>query len=231
MRLHLNAKLVPTERFLLVRRVRQPSHKWLRRYEAEGEAGLQDRTSRPHRIPVQTPRRTLRRIEQLRRPRPAGWETAQELEVPVSTVSKHLKALGLGRIWRLDEEWDPPQRYEHAEPGSLFHVDAKRFGRIGSIGHRIHGNRRKRSRGVGWEVVFVCVDDHTRLAYAEVLPSENGKCATLGSTRQRNTLVEYFCRTTKVQCLPGTPVQSNGDAVQIRLRPIRQISALREVLT
>ncbi len=195
MQLHPNAKLVPTQRFLLVQRIRregwrvtqaaeaagvsrQTAHKWLRRYEAEGEAGLQDRSSRPRRIPVQTPRRTLRRIEQLRRRRRAGWEIAQELGVPVSTVSKHLKALGLGRIWRLEEELDPPQRYEHAEPGSLFHVDAKRFGRIGSIGHRIHGNRAKRSRGVGWEVVFVCVDDHTRLAYAEVLPSENGKYAT-----------------------------------------------------
>ena len=98
--------------------------------------------------------------------------------MPVSTVSKHVKALGLGRIWRLEEELDPPQRYEHAWPGSLFHVDAKRFGRIEAIGHRIHGNRRKRSRGAGWEVVFVCVDDHTRLAYAEVLPAENAKYAT-----------------------------------------------------
>jgi len=194
-RLHANAKLVPTQRLLLVRRIRQEgwrvteaadaagvsrqtAYKWLRRYEAEGENGLQDHSSRPHRIPVQTPRRILRRIEQLRRRRRAGWEIAQELGVPVSTVSKHVRALGLGRIWRLEEALDPPQRYEHAEPGSLFHVDAKRFGRIEGIGHRIHGNRRKRSRGVGWEVVFVCVDDHTRLAYAEVLPAENGPYAT-----------------------------------------------------
>ncbi len=195
MRLHPNAKLTPAQRLLLVRRIREQSwsvtgaaeaagvsrqtaYKWLRRSEDPGDEGLQDRSCRPHRIPVRTPRRTLRRIEQLRRRRHAGWEIAQELEMPVSTVSKHLKALGLGRIWRLQEELDPPQRYEHAEPGSLFHVDAKRFGRIEGIGHRIHGNRRSRSRGVGWEVVFVCVDDHTRLAYAEVLPSENGKYAT-----------------------------------------------------
>jgi transposase InsO family protein len=157
---------------------RQTSYKWLRRFDDEGEAGLEDRSSRPRRIPVQTPRRTVRRMEQLRRRRRAGWEIARELGVPLSTVSKHLKAMGLGRIWRLEEELDPPQRYEHAEPGSLFHVDAKRFGRIEGIGHRIHGDRRQRSRGVGWEVVFVCVDDHTRLAYAEVLPAENGPYAT-----------------------------------------------------
>jgi transposase InsO family protein len=193
--LHPNAKLAPAQRRLLVRRIReqgwqvakaaaaagvsrQTSYKWLRRFDDEGEAGLEDRSSRPRRIPVQTPRRTVRRMEQLRRRRRAGWEIARELGVPVSTVSKHLKAMGLGRLWRLEEALDPPQRYEHAEPGSLFHVDAKRFGRIEGIGHRIHGDRRQRSRGVGWEVVFVCVDDHTRLAYAEVLPAENGPYAT-----------------------------------------------------
>lgn len=195
MRLHPNAKLTPTARLLLVDRIRrqgfpvaraareagvsrQTAYKWLRRFEAEGEEGLRDRSCRPRRFPSRTPRRTVRRIEQLRRRRRAGWEIAEELGVPVSTVSKHLKELGLGRIWRLEEALDPPQRYEHAEPGSLFHVDAKRFGRIEGIGHRIHGNRRKRSRGVGWEVVFVCIDDHTRLAYAEVLPAENAKYAT-----------------------------------------------------
>ena len=195
MHLHPNAKLVPSQRRLLVLRVReqrwtvtraadaagvsrQTAYKWLHRYATEGEAGLRDRSSRPHRIPVQTPRTTVRRIEQLRRRRRAGWEIAQEVGIPVSTVSKHLQAMGLGRLWRLEEELDPPQRYEHPEPGLLFHVDAKRFGRIEGIGHRIHGDRRRCSRGAGWEVVFVCVDDHTRLAYAEVLPAENGQYAT-----------------------------------------------------
>ena len=84
-----------------------------------------------------------------------------------ATVSRHLQALGLGRLWRLDEAETPPQRYEHSRPGSLFHVDAKKFARIEGIGHAIHGDRSQKRRGVGWEVVFVCVDDHTRLAYAE----------------------------------------------------------------
>lgn len=195
MRLHPNAKLTPAQRLLLVHRIheegwavpeaaaaagisRQTAYKWLGRYEAEGKAGLQDRSSRPRRIPVQTPRRTVRRIEQLRRRRKAGWEIAQELEMPVSTVSKHLRTIGLGRIWRLAEEQSPPQRYEHPLPGGMFHVDAKKFARIEGIGHAIHGDRSRKRRGVGWEVVFVCVDDHTRLAYAEVLPSESGKYAT-----------------------------------------------------
>ena len=117
-------------------------------------------------------------MEKLRRRRRAAWEIALELDVPVSTVSKQLKDLGLGRLWRLEEAADPPRRYEHPIPGGLFHIDAKKLARIDGVGHRIHGDRSRRKRGVGWEVVFVCVDDHTRLAYAEVQPSENTRYAT-----------------------------------------------------
>jgi transposase InsO family protein len=157
---------------------RQTAYKWLARYEEEGNGGLEDRSCRPHRLRSRTPRRLVQRMLQLRRRKKAAWEIAAETGVAASTVSRHLKAEGLGRLWRIEEAEHPPQRYEHAYAGSLFHVDAKRFGRIRGIGHAIHGDRRKRSRGVGWEVVFVCVDDHTRLAYAEVHPSENAVCAT-----------------------------------------------------
>jgi transposase len=193
--LHPNAKLTPKTRRLLVRRVldegwpvaraaraagvsRQTAHKWLNRFREGGEESLEDRSCRPKNLPGATPRRVVRRMVQLRRRRKAGWEIAHELGVPVSTVSKHLKAEGVGRIWRLEEEHDPPWRYEHEAPGDLLHIDAKKLGRIEAVGHRIHGDRSRRSRGAGWEVVFVCVDDHTRLAYAEVHPSENARCAT-----------------------------------------------------
>jgi transposase InsO family protein len=116
-------------------------------------------------------------MEQLRRRRKAGWEIGLELGIPVSTVSRHLQALGLGRLWRLEEAEAPPRRYEHARPGSLFHIDAKKLARIEGVGHAIHGDRSRRKRGVGWEAVLVCVDDHTRLAYAEVVPSENAEHA------------------------------------------------------
>lgn len=104
MRLHPNAKLTPAGRQALVRQVldqgravrevaagaqvsRQTLYKWIRRFRSEGIAGLQDRSSRPRRIPVRTPRQALRRMEQLRQRRKAGWEIAQELGIPVSTVS------------------------------------------------------------------------------------------------------------------------------------------------
>lgn len=193
--LHANAKLTPAARRLLVHRVRelgwpaakaarqagvarQTAYKWLARFDADGPAGLEDRSCRPRRLRRRTPRRVVDRMLRLRRRKKAAWEIAAEVGVSAATVSRHLKAEGLGRLWRIVEAEDPPQRYEHAYPGSLFHVDAKRFGKIQGVGHAIHGNRRKRSRGVGWEVVFVCVDDYTRLAYAEVHPSENAVCAT-----------------------------------------------------
>ena len=157
---------------------RQTAYKWLRRYREGGEAGLKDRRSTPRRTPSATPRKTVRRMVQLRRRRQPAWEIARALSVPVSTVSKHLKAEGVGRIWRLEEEQSPPQRYEHAAPGDLLHIDAKKLARIERVGHRIHGDRSKRRYGAGWEVVFVCVDDHTRLAYAEVHPSEDARSAT-----------------------------------------------------
>ncbi len=194
MRLHPNAKLTPWARHRLAQRVRKQrwpvaraareagvsrptAYKWLKRFDSEGTEGLQDRSSRPQRIPRRTPRRAIRRMEQLRRRRKAAWEIALETGIPTSTVSRHLKQRGLGRIWRLEEELDPPRRYEHARPGDLFHIDAKHFARIEGVGHAVHGDRSRRNRGVGWEVAFVCVDDHTRLAYAEVLPSENAKYA------------------------------------------------------
>src|SRR5262249_16211270 len=150
---------------------RQTLYKWLHRFRTEGRKGLDDRSSRPRRIAVRTAASIVRRIEQLRRQRKAGWEIALELGVPVSTVSRHLQAMGLGRLWRLEEAESPAVRYEHEHPGSMFHVDAKKLARIVGIGHAIHGDRSRKRRGVGWEAVLVCIDDHTRIAYAEVVPS------------------------------------------------------------
>ncbi len=195
MRLHPNAKLTPAARLLLVQRVqqqgspvaraareagvsRQTAYKWMARYQAGGVKAMSDQSSRPLRIPIRTPQRAVHRMEKLRRRRKPAWEIALELGVPVSTVSRHLKELGLGRIWRLAEADAPPQRYEHRAPGDLFHIDAKKLARIEAVGHRIHGDRSRRRYGAGWEVAFVCVDDHTRLAYAEILPSESGRYAT-----------------------------------------------------
>jgi transposase InsO family protein len=103
-------------------------------------------------------------------------EIAARTTLPLSTVCLVLKRLGLHRLWRLDPE-EPVRRYEREAPGELLHLDTKKLARIRRIGHRIHGDRSKRVYGAGWEFAHVCIDDHTRLAYVEVLPDERGATA------------------------------------------------------
>ena len=109
----------------------------------------------------------------LRRYRLTAREIALKLRMPRSTVSAVLKRHGVARLRDLEPP-EPIVRYEHAAPGDLVHLDVKKLGRIRGIGHRITGDRRHRSRGAGWECVHVAVDDHSRLAYAEVLANEEG---------------------------------------------------------
>ncbi len=188
MKLHPNAKTTPHGRSLIIQRVLQlrwtaaeaaeaagisvrTVFKWLARFRSEGLTGLVDRRSAPHRSPSRTPARLVRRIERFRRRRWTAEEIAARLRLALSTVSAVLKRIGLGRLSALDPKPDPV-RYERDKPGELLHVDIKKLARICGIGHRIHGDRRREKRGVGYEFAHVCVDDATRLAYVEVLPDE-----------------------------------------------------------
>jgi transposase InsO family protein len=101
----------------------------------------------------------------------SGAEIAQVLGMPRSTVAGILARDGQGRLPPITPP-EPPNRYERRHPGELVHIDVKKLGRIGRIGHRIHGDYRQRARGVGWEYVHVAIDDATRVAYVEVLPDE-----------------------------------------------------------
>jgi transposase InsO family protein len=150
--------------------------KWLRRYRAEGEPGLLDRGSAPWSVPLRTGEERIALIAALRRLRMTGAEIAETLAMPASTVSGILTRIGLGKLSRL-EPLEPPNRYEKQRPGELVHVDVKKLGRIGRPGHRVNGDRRTRSRGIGWEYVHVAIDDATRLAYVEVLADEKAVTA------------------------------------------------------
>jgi transposase InsO family protein len=152
---------------------RQTVYKWLRRWRLEGERGLMDRRPVAHRFPRQVPLLVERSIERLRRVRKLlGWQIARALELPRSTVIKVLKRLGLARLSDLALP-ELVQRYEYREPGQLVHIDIKKLGRFRRPGHRIHGDRTRRSMGSGWEHVYVCVDDATRAAFAQIRPAEN----------------------------------------------------------
>src|SRR3954468_16147491 len=197
MQLHANAALSLNQRRRMVRRVvehgwsqtkaaeaaevsERTCSKWVARYRAEGEAGLRDRSSAPHRIPHRTPADRVEVIKALRRLRMTGAEIAECLGMALSTVSAVLARVGLGKLSRLEPP-EPPNRYERRRAGELIHIDVKKLGRIGDrgAGHRVTGNRGKgqRSRGAGWEYVHVCVDDATRLAYVEVLGDETALTA------------------------------------------------------
>jgi transposase InsO family protein len=143
--------------------------RWVRR--AREQEGFADRSSRPRRVPRRTAPGRVRKIEKLRRRRFTAPAIARRLRMPRSTVSAVLRRMGLSRLRHLDPP-TPVRRYERERPGELLHLDTKKLGRIQGIGHRIHGDRRTRVRGIGWEFAHVCVDDHSRVAYVEVLDDE-----------------------------------------------------------
>ena len=158
------------------------ARKWVRRYRAEGDAGLVDRPSTPLRQPTRTGEERVQAIAALRQPRLTGAQIAEALSMPLSTVSGILTRIGLGKLSRLEPP-EPPNRYERRHPGELIHVDVKKLGRIqGGAGHRVTGHththaKRAGKRQVGWEYVHVCIDDATRLAYVEVLSDEKAATA------------------------------------------------------
>ena len=158
-------------------------YKWMHRYEAEGLAGLADRSSRPHRSPRQVPAELVERIVAARVAEHVGArELSTLLGVPASTIGAVLRREQLPHLAHVDRltgelvrgRRHSDLRYEHPRPGDLVHVDVKKLGKIPpGGGWRVHGrSEHVRGRGLGWDYVHVAVDDHSRLTYAEVLPNE-----------------------------------------------------------
>jgi transposase InsO family protein len=152
--------------------------KWVDRFRADGVDGLRDRSSRPLSSPSQTAPATCAVVEALRRQRHTGQQIAAEAGVSPATVSRILRRLGLNRMRDL-EPAEPVRRYEREHPGDMIHLDIKKLGRFDKVGHRITGDRtgQSNSRGVGWEFVHVCIDDHSRVAFSQILPNEKAESA------------------------------------------------------
>jgi transposase InsO family protein len=212
---HRNARLTVHGRRLLVHRVRvegrpvahvakelgvsrQCAHRWVARYDSDGEAGLADRSSRPHHSPTRTPATLETRVLAARRRYrcgPAGL--ARHTGVPAATCGRILRRHGApwladcdpltGQVIRAHRH--SHQRYERDRPGELVHVDVKKIGRIPDGGgwraHGRAGSRKQTAKNtrVGYDYVHAAVDDHTRLAYAEVLPDEKGTTCAAFLTR------------------------------------------------
>jgi transposase InsO family protein len=189
MNIHKNARLTPYSRGEAARRVNEEGQRaksvatdlavsertvrsWAKRSKEEGPAGLQDRSSRPHRLYRPTPEPVVQRIAELRRERRTGKAIAAEVGVSAATVSRVLKRLGLNKLMML-EPAEPVRRYEREHPGELIHIDIKKLGKFNKIGHRITGRTgQSTSRGVGWEFIHVCIDDASRIAFSQVLKDE-----------------------------------------------------------
>ena len=193
MELHKNARSCPASRLLLVQRIeagmsltsaaeaaglsRQRASQWRRRYREAGEAALVDRSSRPHRMPSKAHPDRVEQVLRLRRRRDTTAQIAARVGLSTATVNRILARHGISRLKNLDPK-EPIVRYQRDHPGELIHVDIKKLGRIGRVGHRIHGDRTTRVRGIGWEFVHVAIDDASRLAYAEVMPNERSPSST-----------------------------------------------------
>jgi len=203
---HANARLTVHGRWLLVQRVRvhgrpvahvarelgvsrQCAHRWVSRFDAEGMAGLVDRSCRPHRSPRATsPQQVAVVLAERARARRGPDELSRLTGVPARTISRILRRAGVGYLWACDPvtgemiraSKTTARRYEHDAPGDLVHVDVKKIGRIpDGGGWKAHGRAagstsRRRNTRIGFDYVHSAVDDHSRVAYSEILPDEKG---------------------------------------------------------
>ncbi len=238
MTLHQNARTCPAARRLLCRRVDQEgwtlraaaaaaglserrAREWVGRWRA-GDHALEDRPSVAHRIAARTSPATEDAICALRELRFSGARIAAVLGLPERTVRAVLHRAGLSRL-PAPESAGPALRYERATPGELVHVDVKKLGRIERPGHRIHGDRTRRGRGAGWEFLHVCVDDCTRLAYAEVLADERTDSVCAFLERAREHFAGRGIRIRRLMTDNGSAYRSHLHAALCRRLGIRHI--------
>jgi transposase InsO family protein len=203
------------------------AYKWRRRHRLGGERRHHDRSSAPRRCPRKTAELRVAEIEQLRRQRFTGPAIAQALGMARSTVGAVLRRLGLGRLSDLEPK-PAVVRYERSLPGEMIHLDIKKLGRFDVEGHRVTGDRRKgSSRGAGWDFLHVCIDDASRLAYTEILPSERKEDTTAFLQRALAWLARHGVTVQRVMTDNGSAYRSglfrkalaDAGARHVRTRP------------
>jgi transposase InsO family protein len=230
MDMHKNARTLPHSRAVIARRIAageavaavardfqvcdRTARKWAQR-GVQGE--LADRSCRPHHSPRAISAAVMVEIQRLRQLEWTGEQIAEVVGVSRATVARTLQQVGLAHLTALQVR-PVIQRYEWLRPGQLLHLDIKKLGRIGHLGHRITGDKRGQARGIGWEFVHVCVDDCSRVTYAEVLADEKG--ATVAAFLRR--AVAWFrrrgVRVQRVLTDNGTGYRSRVFAAACRAR-------------
>lgn len=234
---HQNARLTWIGRIRLIGRIEamglqaaacesgvseRTASKWKARHAAEGEAGLQDRTSRPHHIRSALSESERAQALALRQQRLTLRDVADALGRPYATVRRYLAACGLSRLPPIET---PPAivRYERARPGEMIHLDTKKLGRIEKTGHRVTGDPRDHTRGAGWEVLHLAIDDHSRLAYTEVLPDERKATTTGFLKRALAWFAEHGVNTQRVMTDNGVSYRSQPFAAALANQGIRHV--------
>jgi transposase InsO family protein len=242
---HANAALTPRARLRLARLIVdhgwpparaaerydvswRTATKWARRYRDEGETGMADRSSRPHRQPNRTPPPTVRKIVHLRRKRRLGpVAIGDQLGLPASTVHAVLVRCRLNRLTHLDRvTGEPVRRYEHPAPGDLLHVDVKKLGNVPDGGGwrflgRVQGKKNRAATGgkthnqyrqplMGTAFVHTAIDDHSRVAYAEI---HNDETAATATTVLRHAVAWYAERGVTIRRV----LSDNGSAYRSHL--------------
>ncbi len=183
---HKNARLTFEGRKLLIERIavlglsaaaqacgisKRTARKWQQRFDAQGDEGLYDHSSRPRRTRSSIDAELAQRIEQLRRARMPVRKIASVVGRSVATVSRFLAGLGLSSLKALEPR-EPVLRYERQAPGELLHMDTKKLGRIVRPGYRVTGDPRDSVTGAGWEFAHVAIDDHSRAGFVQMHSDE-----------------------------------------------------------
>lgn len=239
MNVHKNARLTPSGRVLLVERVEsgwpvaraaeaggvsiRRAYEWLKRYRA-GDRQLNDRSSAPHSCPHQLTAEQIGAIERLRRERQTGPAIARALGMARSSVGLVLRRIGLNRLALLEPKL-PVIRYERQRPGEMVHLDIKSLGRFERIGRQISGDRtgQSKSRGIGWDHLHVCIDDASRLAYTEVLPSLGREDAAAFLTRALDWFARLGVRVERVMTDNGSAYRSKLFASTLQQAGVRHV--------
>ncbi len=248
--MHANARLTPIGRLTMVMRIetgrpvahvaaemgisRPTAYKWWNRWEELGELGLVDRSSRPHSCPHQTSPVMAAQIEEIRRTLKLGpARIGYRLGVPPSTVHRVLTRMGLNRLSWMDRPTGRViRRYERERPGELIHVDIKKLGKIPDGGGwkklgRAVGNRNARMGRVGYGYIHSAVDDHSRLAYSEILGDERKDTAAGFWKRAVAWFADHGMQVEEVltdngACYRSIPfAEALGEAKHRRTRPYR----------
>ena len=165
------------------------ARKWLGRFLAGGEAALADAPSRPAESPRAIEPTKALLIVELRRRHLLQERIARNVGVSAATLSRVLARAGLSKLSDLQPR-EPVQRYEHAAPGDMLHIDTNKLGRIERPSHRVTGNRRDWAHGASWETLFVAIDDHARIAFTAMHPDEK----TTQAVRFLQDAVAYYKR-------------------------------------